>query len=244
MNHKIKKTGIPGLKKQEGSVEMRVLIAEDEKPLAKALVKILEKNHISADAVENGQEALDVLKSENYDALILDVMMPVMDGFTALQKLREANNRIPVLILSAKGELDDRVTGLDNGASYYLVKPFEMKELLAALRVITREHPGQDNRVRFGNATLDRSTYQLSTPEGVLDLANKEFQLMEMLMMNPNQKISAEQMMDRIWGYEAEAEIDVIWTYISALRRKLKLIHADFKIKSTRNIGYFLEQNT
>ncbi len=222
---------------------MRVLIAEDEKPLAKALVRIMEKNNISADAVENGQEALDVLKSGNYDALILDVMMPVMDGLTALRKLREGGNRIPVLILSAKGELDDRVAGLDEGASYYLVKPFEMKELLAALRTITREHPGQDNRLRFGNVILDRSNYQLATPYDSLQLANKEFQIMEMLMKNTKQKISAEQIMDRIWGYETEAEIDVIWTYISALRRKLKALRADFTIKSSRNIGYCLEMN-
>lgn len=203
----------------------------------------MEKNNISADAVENGQEALDVLKSGNYDALILDVMMPVMDGLTALRKLREGGNRIPVLILSAKGELDDRVAGLDEGASYYLVKPFEMKELLAALRTITREHPGQDNRLRFGNVILDRSNYQLATPYDSLQLANKEFQIMEMLMKNTKQKISAEQIMDRIWGYETEAEIDVIWTYISALRRKLKALRADFTIKSSRNIGYCLEMN-
>ncbi len=221
---------------------MRILIAEDERPLARALVKIFEKNNYSADAVYNGEEALSYLVTDNYDVLVLDIMMPVMDGITALKKLRAEGNQIPVLLLTAKSEVDDRVLGLDSGANYYLTKPFDTKELLATVRAITRKGKEIDTKIYFGNISLDRQTFEMSSPSGNFRLANKEFQMMEMLMSSPKNIISAEKFMEKIWGFDAEAEINVVWAYVSYLRKKLIALEGDITIKSSRNIGYFLEK--
>lgn len=221
---------------------MRILLAEDEKPLSRAIVKIFEKNNYSADAVYNGEDALLYLESENYDAAVFDVMMPKMDGITALKNLRAKGNQIPVLILTAKSEVDDKVLGLDSGANYYLTKPFDSKELLAAVRAITRTQTEVDSKLNFGNITLDRSTFELSSPTGSFRLANKEFQMMEFFMSNPHHIISAEHFMEKIWGYDSEAEINVVWVYISYLRKKLTALHANVYIKALRNAGYSLEE--
>ena len=221
---------------------MRILIAEDEKALAKAVVKILEKNNYSADAVYNGQEALDYLECGNYDAAVFDVMMPVMDGITALKKLRSSGNQLPVLILSAKSQVDDRIQGLDSGANYYLTKPFNPQELLAAIRAITRSQAEVDTKLKMGNITLDRATFELSSPTGSFRLANKEYQMIEMLMSNPRHIIPAERFMEKIWGFDNDAEINVIWVYISYLRKKLQALNADIFIKASRNAGYSLEE--
>jgi len=212
--------------------------------LARAIVKIFEKNNYSADAVHNGADALDYLETDNYDVVIMDVMMPVMDGITALKKLRDSGNGIPVLMLTAKSEIDDKVLGLDSGANYYLTKPFDTKELLAAVRAITRTQPEVSSKLTFGNITLDRSTFELSSKTGSFRLANKEFQMMEMFMANPHQVMSAERFMDKIWGFDNEAEINVVWVYISYLRKKLSALEADIYIKVSRNIGYSLEEIT
>ena len=164
---------------------MRILVVEDERSLARAIVKILEKGYYSADSVGNGADALEYLDCGNYDAVILDVMMPVMDGITALKKIRERGNGIPVLVLTAKSEVDDKVRGLDSGADYYLTKPFDAKELLAAIRAITRPSVGAGARLTLGNLTLDRTTYELSAPGGSFRLTGKEFQVMELLMSDP-----------------------------------------------------------
>ncbi len=222
---------------------MRILIAEDEKPLARALQKIFEKNNYSADAVPNGLEALSYLDSGNYDVAIFDIMMPKMDGITALKTLRAAGNPIPVLLLTAKAEIDDKVLGLDSGANYYLTKPFDSKELLAAIRAITRSTTEVDSKLRFGNMTLDRSTFELASPSGSFRLANKEFQMMEMLMAAPRHIIPAERFMEKIWGFETEAEINIVWVYISYLRKKLAALDANIIIKSKRNVGYALEES-
>lgn len=200
---------------------MRILLAEDERSLARAIVKIFEKNNYSADAVHNGEDALLYLEGGNYDAVVLDVMMPKMDGITALKKLREAGNRIPVLMLTAKAETDDKVLGLDSGANYYLTKPFDTKEPLAALRAITRTQAEVDTKLSIGNITLDRSTFELASSHGSFRLANKEFQMMEIFMSNPHHIISAERLMERIWGFDNEAEINVVWVYVSYLRKKI-----------------------
>ncbi len=221
---------------------MRILIAEDERPLARALVKIFEKNNYSADAVYNGVDALAYLEGGNYDVAVLDVMMPQMDGITLLKKLRAAGNTIPVLLLTAKAEVDDKVLGLDSGANYYLTKPFDMNELLAALRAITRKPTQADNRLQLGNITLNRSTFELSSPTGCFRLANREFQMMEMLMSTPRHILSADHFMEHIWGFDAETEISVVWAYISYLRKKLTALHGNITIKSHRNIGYSLEE--
>ena len=224
---------------------MRILLAEDEKELSNALTMILKHNNYSVDAVYNGEDALHYLDAENYDAAILDVMMPKMDGITVLRQVRAQGNTVPVLILTAKAEVDDRVLGLDSGADDYLTKPFAAKELLARLRSITRrqmEIPG--NLLNFGNLSLDRSKYELSSSAGIVSLGNKEYQMMEMLMGNPGQVISTEHFMERIWGYDSEAERSVVWVYLSNLRKKLVSLKADVQIKAARNQGYSLEKKS
>lgn len=221
---------------------MRLLLAEDELSLSKALCTILQKSNYSVDAVYDGDSALQYILSDNYDAVILDIMMPRCDGITVLKKMRAKNITTPVIILSAKSEIDDKVLGLDSGANDYLTKPFDAKELLARIRAITRSPVTQnDARLTFGNVTLDCASLELSTPTGSYKLANKEFQMIEMLMRNPKNVISTEKFMDRIWGYDSDAEINVVWVYISYLRKKLAALGADISIKAQRNSGYFLE---
>ncbi|MEE5990568.1 MAG: response regulator transcription factor [Lachnospiraceae bacterium] len=220
---------------------MRILLAEDEKALSKALVKILEKNNYSVDAVYDGEEALAYLEAGNSDVAVLDIMMPKMDGITVLKKIRAQGNRIPVLMLTAKSEIEDRVEGLDSGANDYLPKPFDTRELLARIRSITRTKTESDNKLTVGNITLDRATFEITSPSGSFRLANKEYQMMEYLMVNPHRIISVEMFMDKIWGYEYEAETNVVWVYISYLRKKLTALGADIQIRSSRNAGYSLE---
>ena len=222
---------------------MRILLAEDERSLSRAVIALLEKNNYSADAVYDGQEALEYLEAGNYDALILDLMMPKMDGLTVLRTLREQGNPIPVLILTAKSEVDDKVLGLDTGANDYLTKPFSTQELMARIRAMTRSQTGGQvtSRLTFGNITLDQATFELSSPAGSFRLANKEFQMMEMLMRNPRQIIPTERFPERIWGYDSEVELSVVWVYISYLRKKLSALRSNIQIKVTRNAGYSLE---
>lgn len=222
---------------------MRLLLAEDEKALSKALVTILERNNYSVDAVDDGQAALDYLEADNYDGVILDIMMPKVDGITVLKTIRSQGNRIPVLMLTAKAEVDDKVLGLDAGANDYLTNPFHTKELLARIRAMTRTQTVQtDSRLQMGNVTLDCATFELSTPAGSFRLANKEFQVLELLMRNPHSLIASERLLEKIWGYDSEAEINVVWVYISYLRKKLSALHANIQIKATRNAGYSLEE--
>lgn len=220
---------------------MRILFAEDERALSKAVVKIFEKNNYSVDAVYDGEEALAYLETGCYDVAVLDIMMPKTDGITVLKKIRAAGNRIPVLMLTAKSEIEDRVLGLDSGANDYLPKPFDARELLARIRSITRGRSETDSKLTVGNVTLDRATYEISSPTGSFRLANKEYQMMEYLMANPHMIISAEMLMEKIWGYDNEAEINVVWVYISYLRKKLTALGANVQIKSSRNAGYSLE---
>ncbi|MBQ9414089.1 MAG: response regulator transcription factor [Clostridia bacterium] len=220
---------------------MRILLAEDEKALSKAIVKILEKNNYSADAVYDGESALDYLETGCYDAAILDIMMPKMDGITVLKRVRAAGNSIPILMLTAKSEIEDRVLGLDSGANDYLPKPFDTRELLARLRSITRSKTESDAKLTVGNITLDRATFELASPTGSFRLANKEYQMMEYLMVNPRRVLSTEMLMEKIWGYDADAEVNVVWVYISYLRKKLAALQATIQIKSSRNAGYSLE---
>ena len=221
---------------------VRILLAEDERPLARAIVKIFEKNNYSADAVHNGEDALLYIDSGNYDVAVLDVMMPKMDGITLLKTLRGRGNRIPVLLLTAKSEVDDKVLGLDSGANYYLTKPFDAKELLAAVRAITRSETAADSTLSFGNITLDRATFELSSPSGSFRLANREFQMMELFLSNPRHILPAERFLEKIWGYDSDAEVSVVWVYISYLRKKLAALHANIQIKASRNAGYSLEE--
>ena len=221
---------------------MRLLLAEDEKSLARAVSAILEKNNFSVDVVYDGADALDWLRAGNYDGAVLDIMMPKMDGITVLKTIRAEGNMLLVLLLTAKSEIDDKVEGLDSGANDYLTKPFAAKELLARIRAMTRTQTAQpSSTLQFGNLTLDRATFELKSPSGSFRLANKEFQMLETLMANPKTLISTERFMEKIWGYDAEAEINVVWVYISYLRKKLTALNANVQIKATRNAGYSLE---
>lgn len=221
---------------------MRLLLAEDERSLSRAIVMILEKNHYTVDAVYNGEDALEYLQTGSYDAAILDIMMPKMDGITVLKRLRAQENPVPIIMLTAKAEIDDKVLGLDSGANDYLTKPFDTKELLARIRAMTRSQKSSDSRLTFGNVTLDRATFEISSPAGSFRLANKEFQMMEILMSNPQQLVSTERFMEKIWGYDTDTEINVVWVYISYLRKKLVALGANIQIKATRNAGYALEK--
>lgn len=222
---------------------MRLLLAEDEKSLSRAIIAILERNNYSADAVYDGLEALEYLESDTYDGLILDVMMPKMDGITVLKKLREKGNNIPVLMLTVKSEIDDKVLGLDSGANDYLTKPFNTRELLARIRAMTKTNTVQATSIlTMGNISLNTATFELSAPGGSFRLANKEFQMLEMLMRNAVRLIPTERFMEKIWGYDSDAEISVVWVYISYLRKKLTALGANVQIKAARNAGYSLEE--
>lgn len=220
---------------------MHILLVEDERSLSRALKALLEKNHYLVDAVYDGEEALDYASVENYDAIVMDIMMPKMDGITVLRTLRTQHNETPVLLLTAKSEVEDKVQGLDSGANDYLTKPFATAELLARIRAITRkETVHASSTMTFGNVSLSTSTFELSTPSGSFQLANKEYQLMQLLLRNPKQVISTEQILENIWGLESEADNNVVWVYLSYLRKKLSALHADIEIKATRNMGYSL----
>ena len=222
---------------------MRLLLAEDEVSLSRAITAILKKNNYETDAVYDGEAALDWLMSNNYDGVILDIMMPKLDGLSVLRRLRADGNNIPVLILTAKSEVDDKVIGLDAGANDYLTKPFATKELLARIRAMTRAQTTQNtSEMHMGNIRLNRATFELSSPTDSFRLAGKEFQMIEMLLSNPRNLISTEQFMERIWGQDSDADIHVVWVYISYLRKKLAALNANIQIKATRGVGYTLEE--
>ena len=222
---------------------MRLLLAEDERMLSDALVTMLQHNNYSVDAVYDGREALNYLESGEYDAAILDIMMPEVDGLTVLQTIRAAGSTLPVLLLTAKSQIDDRVEGLDSGADDYLTKPFSLKELMARIRAITRRQPEMTDPVlRFNDLTLRRSDAMLQGPGGELRLANKEYQIMEMLLTSPLQVIPTERFMEKVWGYDSDAEINVVWVNISGLRKKIAGLGAHVQIKAARGVGYLLAE--
>lgn len=221
---------------------MKLLLAEDEKALSKVLVAILERSNYLVDAVENGEEALAYLACSHYDGVIMDVMMPKMDGITALKEIRRGGNLVPVLLLTAKSEVDDKVEGLDSGANDYLTKPFQSKELLARIRAMTRTANYQaDAKLQVGNLTLDQTTFMLSGPGGSVQLSSKEYQMMELFMIAPQQRYTTEKLMEKVWGFDSDAELNVVWVYISHLRKKLAQLDANVAIKAARNMGYSLE---
>ena len=222
---------------------MRLLLAEDEEILSDAVVAILTHNNFSVDPVYDGQDAIDYLMTGDYDAAILDIMMPKKDGITVLKDLRGAGMTIPVLMLTAKSQLEDKVEGLDSGADDYLTKPFAMEELIARVRALLRRQPEYTStELSFGDMSLRRADSTLSGPKGEVRLANKEYQIMELLMVNPGQIISTERFMEKVWGYDSEAEINVVWVNISGLRKKIVEIGASVQIKAARGIGYLLEE--
>lgn len=222
---------------------MRVLIAEDEVGIARALKVLLEKNNFSVDTVFNGKDAFDFIISTAYDAIVLDIMMPGMNGLDVLKGIRDRGVKTPVMLLTAKGEVNDRVAGLECGADDYLPKPFATSEFVARVRALTRRSESYTHNIlSLGKTTLDCSRYTLSCGEERVTLSNKEYQLMELLMRTPHRVFSSEYIMELVWGYDAETEIDVIWTYISFLRKKLKQLDADIEIRTIRGAGYALEE--
>ena len=222
---------------------MRILIAEDELTIARALKVMLEKNKYAVDMVHNGLDALEYILAVRYDALVLDIMMPGMDGIQVLQAARSRSIATPALFLTAKAEIDDRVAGLDAGADDYLPKPFAAPEFLARVRALVRRSDSYAAPIlRLGNLMLDCGQYTLASPMGTLRLNNKEYQLMELFMRHPRQVFSCEHLMEKIWGLDAEAEIDVVWTYIGFLRKKLKQLEATAELRTIRGAGYALEE--
>ena len=221
---------------------MRILIAEDEISIAKALKVMLEKDKYTVDIVHDGQEAFDYITTTAYDVLVLDLMMPKMDGIQLLTTIRSRGITTPTLFLTARAEIEDRVAGLDAGADDYLPKPFASSEFLARVRALARRsNTYVPSVLAFGNVTLDCNRYVIKTNFEEVRLNNKEFQLMELFMRHPHQIFSAEHLMDKIWGLDSDTEADVIWTYIGFLRRKLRQICADIEIRTVRGAGYSLE---
>ncbi len=224
---------------------MRVLLVEDEKNLSAAICKLLEKERIVVDPVYNGNDGLDWALSTGYDAIILDVMLPGMDGFSVLRALRKEQVATPVLMLTARTALEDRLTGLDSGADYYLPKPFESAELISCLHAITRR--GSQTPVmslHFGDIALEQKSGKLKNTETMQEvkLGAKEFQLMELFLRNPSQILTKETLQDRVWGLESDAEYNNLEVYVSFLRKKLSFIGSRIKIKATRGLGYSLEE--
>lgn len=220
---------------------MRVLLAEDTQALADILKLSLEHHKYAVDVVYNGSDALEYALTGVYDIILLDIMMPGIDGIEVLKQLRKSNISAPILILSAKCDLDDRVHGLDCGADDYLSKPFATTELLARMRALLRRNENYLSDVlTVGNLSLNVSSYELSSPFGVIRLNNKEFQLMSCFMRNPQRVFPAEELMEKIWGWDSATEINVIWTNIANLRRKLEQLQATVQIISLRRAGYRL----
>ncbi len=220
---------------------MRLLLAEDEKDLSDAVRKILERNGYTVDSAYDGEEALAFAGSADYDGIVLDVMMPKKDGFAVVKELRKKGNGVPVLILTAKAETDDKVLGLDSGADDYLTKPFVMKELLARIRALTRRKGENTMLCTFGNVTLDPETHEMSA-ESSVRLTGREYRLAEYLIRNRNVLLSTERILSNVWEFDTDAELNVVWVYISALRKKMKQIGADSEISAARGVGYRLEK--
>lgn len=221
---------------------MRLLIAEDELDLAEALTVFFEKNHFSVDAVHNGFDAYEYAASGGYDGVILDVMMPKMNGIQVLERLRAEGCRTPIMMLTAKGQKDDRITGFNAGADDYLPKPFDPDELLSRVRAMLRRSEAyQPSVLAWGDVTLDPGTGLLACGGKSVRLGGREFQVMELFLRNPRQVFSAGRIMERIWGWDNEAEINVVWVNISNLRKKLKAIGSRVTLKVNRGLGYALE---
>ena len=224
---------------------MRVLIVEDEARLASTLQDLLELNGYTADISHDGESGLDNALSGIYDVVLLDVMLPKLDGFTVLRRLRAEGNATPVLMLTARSELSDRVEGLDCGADYYLTKPFEPRELLACIRALTRRQPELRNTdvLEYGDLKLIKNSFTLSCGDRSLRLSRKEFDMMELLMLNRELVITKENLLLKIWGYESDAEDNNVEVYVSFLRKKLEHLHSTVKIKTIRMVGYCLEKS-
>ena len=222
---------------------MKILIAEDDVSLRRVLTAMLQKNNYCVDAVDNGADALEYLRSGIYDGAILDVMMPALDGVQVIAAARREHIATPVLLLTAKSEIDDKICGLDAGANDYVTKPFDMRELLARLRALTRlERTQIGSAVTVGNLSLNTRSFVLSGPGGSFPLANKEYQTMLLFLRNPGVVIAQSHILENIWNPDSRAEENTVWTYVSYLRRKLEALEANVEIRTKRGCGYVLEE--
>ena len=217
---------------------MRILLAEDDKELSNAVTRVLKVSNFDVDQAYDGQEALDYIDYMKYDVIIMDIMMPKMDGITCVKRIREKKCHTPIIMLTAMSETDDKVNGLDAGADDYLTKPFVVKELLARIRALLRRDSNIVDNYSIGNVILDSQTFEIRNGDKSQRLTAKEYKLMELLIRNKNQIISTERIMDDIWDLESDAEINVVWVFISSLRKKLEQIESDHIIKAVRGLGY------
>ncbi len=221
---------------------MKLLYAEDEPALSEAVVDYLTYHKYIVDAVYNGEDAYDYAISGGYDGIILDIMMPKRDGLEVLSALRQNGCRTPVLLLTAKTQVEDRIQGLDTGADDYLPKPFDMGELIARIRAMLRRreeyHP---DLIRFGDLTLDLQSGAINVGEMSFQLPKQEYRVMEQLMLNHTLYLSSEQLLVKAWGYDAETDLNIVWLYISYLRKRLSAMESRVEIVSKRNVGYKLE---
>lgn len=221
---------------------MRILYAEDEQALSEAVADVLTYHKYAVDVVDNGADALAYACAQRYDGIILDIMMPGMDGLTALREMCSQGIAAPVLLLTAKGEIEDRITGLDAGADDYLPKPFAVSELLARVRALLRRRETyMPDQLRLGNLTLDQNRALLRCGEQTVQLSKLEYQLLELLMRHPGMTFSAANLLEQVWGMGSDADVNAVWVYISYLRKKLAMIHANVAIRSKRGIGYSME---
>jgi len=223
---------------------MRILIVEDEVRLARTLADLLKRQGYTADMCHDGVSGLDNAASGIYDLVLLDAMLPGMDGFTLLRQLRGEGHAVPVLMLTARSDVTDKVHGLDSGADYYLTKPFEPQELLACIRLLLRRGSAEvklDDAVTWGDLRLENSTFTLNCQERSVHLSRREYDLIELLMRNGAQIVTKEQLLLKVWGYDSEAEDNNVEVYISFLRRKLTHLHSAVRIKTIRMVGYCLE---
>ncbi len=220
---------------------MRILLVEDEIQLAKSLKKILEHNNYTVDLVHNGLDVLSYITTYSYDIILLDIMLPGMNGVNVLTEIRKKNVNVKIIMLTAKDLIDDKVQALDLGADDYMTKPFSSTELLARLRTQLRRKDSISSSYSFGDLNLDITTYTLKNTNGEFVLGKKEFQIMQVLIENKNQIIAHNILFDKVWNSESDVTDGVLWTYISYLRKKLRLIHSNVSIKATRGIGYSLE---
>ena len=221
---------------------MRSLIAEDETSTARALKLLLEQAKFSVDIAYNGNDAWDYISNTTYEVIILDIMMPGKNGLEVLSLIRRNKIPTPVMMLTAKGEIEDKVLGLESGADDYLPKPFSTAELIARVKALARRSDNYSSDIRsIGNLVLDSNRYEIRVGEKSVGLTNKEYQLIELFMLHPGFVFSTEHLMEKIWGNDTESEIDVVWTHIGFIRKKLRNLNANVEIKTIRGAGYALE---
>lgn len=222
---------------------MKLLYAEDEESMAEAVTDILTFHKYQVDTVYDGEEALEYVRNEQYDGIILDIMMPKLSGLEVLEAIRKDGCRTPVLLLTAKAEVEDRIKGLDMGADDYLPKPFVMGELLARVRaMLRRREEFTPDILTCGNLSLNMHNYELSSPFGKFLLPKLEYQLMELFMLNQGIYLGTEDILVKVWGYDTDTEVGTVWVYISYLRKKIEALNATAVIRAKRGIGYTLEE--